>query len=335
MWDRINIKEVTKRRGKGSNKTETTVYKLQGSIKHANKVLRELQEKDKTARKVSTADATEASDVHSTINAGAKELWKEEAGGQVSIQWKADDSHQIMNYFAGKNLDLDENKCMTLQYAGDDPDNWEYNVSGVPEAWEEALQEPGRRYTHAHDPITQIGVAHRWAQDYMVNSQNADSQLSTYKNMGYALHFLADMGNPMHTGNFDEQITNQWVHHTYEISANDHLMFESENESGVRNFLLNNVNFDMHPEYGPNSYEEVKDPGQFQFWDKWAHHAVRLARKSHDYSTEHVQRTYNIGAYKDVLEINTTLETQVEYLHAETMKYMMGFVEEYNSDISY
>jgi accessory colonization factor AcfC len=169
----------------------------------------------------------------------------------------------------------------------------------------------------------------------MEKSQNADSQSSKYRNMGFALHFLADLGNPMHTGNFSDQITNQWVHHTYGISANDHLMFESDNVSGVRNILLNNVNFSKHPEYGPNSYYEVDDPSWYQTWNKWAHHAVRLARLSHRYSDEHIQRTYNIGAWEDVLEEDSTLETQVEYLHAETMKFMMGYVEEYNGDISY
>jgi hypothetical protein len=77
-------------------------------------VLQDVRDGTTASGQVNTADTTRPSDIHFVINSGARVLGKENANDQVSIQWKAVDAHQIMNYFAGKNLDLDDWWCRTL-----------------------------------------------------------------------------------------------------------------------------------------------------------------------------------------------------------------------------
>jgi len=332
LWERIGITTHTEKQGSGSNKTAVTTYKLQGSVKQANEKLRKLESRGVDTKALGTSGANPVTTV---LNAGAKVLAAEN-GDDVSTQWDPTDSHQIMNYFAGKNLDLDESHCTTLQYAGDNPDDWNYDVTYLPDDWENSLNDPARRWTHARDPVNKLGSAHNWAKDYMQKSQNASDDYDKYRNMGFALHFLADCGNPMHTGSFPLQISYNWIHYTYEASAEKHLMFEEDDTAEVKNYLLNNVKFSMRDDLGPNDYVEVDDSDKFyEFGNKWANHANRLAKISNDYSSEHVLRTYELGEDTDVMNADEDMETQIEYLMKETMTYMMGYVEEYNGDVSY
>lgn len=341
LWDRIDVKTKTKKQGEGPYKTKTTVYQLQGSVKKANEALQSLATRGMNRGDVGAASGGRNADISSVINSGARVLGGDDNDDDdVSTQWDPTDSHQIMNEFAGKNLDLDDSHCTTLKYAGDDPDNWEYDVTGMPESWEESLDQPGRRWTHAWGPNplpvppSMVGSAPSWAKDYMEKAHDASSDYQKYRNMGFALHFLADMGNPMHTGAFLQQINNQWIHYTYEASAERHLMYEGT-DSKYANYLINNVDFSLHPDLGPTDYVEVDDPEWYQFFNKWANHAKRLSNISRDYSNEHVQKTYDYGQGADVMEIDKDMETQIEYLFEETMRFMMGYVEEYNGDVSY
>jgi len=43
-----------------------------------------------------------------------------------------------------------------------------------------------------------------------------------FRNLGYALHFLQDVGQPLHTGEEIDQARNEWVHYSYEDGVAAH-----------------------------------------------------------------------------------------------------------------
>jgi hypothetical protein len=295
-----------------------------------------------------------------------------ESKSDVSAQWwtgeeyETGNSHHIINYYAGMNLGLEPWHCDNLKSHGGDPDHWEnYDIDPVSEFHEilyeyikdKAPKDPARMWAHAYsptdfaiydprDPLSladaiKWGSADEFAHDHMEKAHDADANNNKerqYRKMGHALHFLTDVGNPMHTGGLGKQFNHNWIHKAYEMSVEYHLYFPDQYSGDKTNVFFNNVNFEKHPNLDANSYEEV--PGN----RNWAKHTRQLASETIDYADQHAEMTYEYGVNEDsdIIEAaqsengnNPPLEQQMEWCMKETVRYAMGFVEEYNADVDY
>ncbi len=130
---------------------------------------------------------------------------------EVSVKWTAT-PHKKMTRIAVKKVGITDYYANIASNASDDPDTWP-----DPQIWQS--------YNHYYDPVTDTGLA-------AVNCDNRagiarayynGGQLSAaYTELGYASHYLTDVGNPLHTGMVINQTLNQWVHYDYEnyVTAN-------------------------------------------------------------------------------------------------------------------
>lgn len=122
----------------------------------------------------------------------------------IGIKW-AGGTHKKMAYSACRKMGVSTNYAQIASDYSDDPDSWDTGF------WQS--------YNHYYDPVYLTGYAHtncanlaNNAKDYYDNSQFT----SAYQHLGYATHYMSDLGNPMHTGCEYEQYQNQWVHTSYE-----------------------------------------------------------------------------------------------------------------------
>ncbi|NLN43552.1 MAG: hypothetical protein GX152_05065 [Methanosarcina sp.] len=206
----------------------------------------------------------------------------------IGIQW-AGNTHNKMTYSACRKMGVSINYAQTASDYADDPDDWD---SGF---WQS--------YNHYYNPVVPTtGYAHVNCANLTNNAKAyySNSQLtSAYQHLGYATHYMSDLGNPMHTGCEVDQYQNQWVHTSYE------------------SYVYNN--WDTGQKYGDvvnatNTYYTITNPKQS---------AENLASSTHpDVDTLYKLVYYNpttFGSNPDVIAITM-------YGLREATKYNKGLV---------
>ncbi|AGF96401.1 phospholipase C/P1 nuclease family protein [Methanosarcina mazei] len=125
--------------------------------------------------------------------------------GNVGIKWSGPNMHGDIIHIACIKWGVSTSNAQTANNSAPVPDTWN---SGF---WQS--------YNHYYDPVLNTGYAPtncanraNIAKDYY----NSGQYTSAYQHLGYSSHYMADLGNPMHTGKESEQYLNQWVHTSYE-----------------------------------------------------------------------------------------------------------------------
>jgi hypothetical protein len=122
----------------------------------------------------------------------------------IGIKW-VDKTHNNIAYYACRKMGVSINYAQIARDYADDPDTW---YTGF---WQS--------YNHYYDPILLTGYAHTNCANLANNAKsyyNNGQYSSAYEHLGYAIHYMSDLGNPMHTGYEYEQYQHQWVHTAYE-----------------------------------------------------------------------------------------------------------------------
>jgi hypothetical protein len=116
-------------------------------------------------------------------------------------------------------------RCDPRQVAGDVVPNWapdgvEREVAGLVEQLPHSYEQyynPGFEVTAWGFTVDVGGFGN--APDNVrkyANRARESSGVERWRQLGYAAHFLTDVGQPLHTGEEFDQATNEWVHHSYE-----------------------------------------------------------------------------------------------------------------------
>lgn len=145
------------------------------------------------------------------------ELLINSASGQnqvnsISPMWIGSPSHQRISYWAAYKESFPYPQTVST-------------YSPYPDTWYDNSPEPFKTlfhgYNHYYSPLTGIGAAPANTASYVATANSNYKKGSSYYstaavNLGYAMHFIEDVGNPMHTGYEVQQWANPWVHSNYE-----------------------------------------------------------------------------------------------------------------------
>jgi hypothetical protein len=134
----------------------------------------------------------------------------------VGALWNVD-THQSIIYISCKKWGVSD------YYAGvaiehDDPDYWTQVLPppGYPEwFWNFIFHS----WTHYYNPNWSTGSAPSECKSYADAARNGylgGYWFSVYENLGYASHFMTNVGNPLHSGAELKQWVFKWVHYAYE-----------------------------------------------------------------------------------------------------------------------
>lgn len=262
----------------------------------------------------------------------------------ISPEWNYDDDHSIFAYYTGDNHNegswrqtISRDTCNVLKSHAPDPDNWEYDfdnfsIGDLLNTFEDAFpKDPARAYAHYFNPRYEVGQAPEFAEQYMNEAKNASGQ-AMWENCAYAIHFLHDMANPLHTASPHsalEQATFPTVHYDYENDCDDHLMWGDEDTDDVRNILLNNVHWDLRDDLTADDFKSVDDSPIWHPAGKYHLHCEDVAEASTDHSEYVLNTVYDHPS--EPLESDSELETITESMFNYAQKYAMGYVEKINS----
>lgn len=208
---------------------------------------------------------------------------------RVSVKWTAT-PHQKMTRIAVKKVGITDYYADIASNAADDPDTWPY-----PQIWQS--------YNHYYDPVADNGLAAVNCDSHagVAAAYYDGGQLSAaYTELGYASHYLIDVGNPLHTGMVTNQTLNQWVHYDYEdyVTAN----------------WNSNYNFESVVSNNNNDYY-VSDPEAA---------AQDLAEYSNAYlSSLWMEIYYNENTW----ESSATVKLNTERVLLKSAKYNIGLVK--------
>ncbi|MEF8882311.1 MAG: hypothetical protein V5A34_07310 [Halapricum sp.] len=324
----------------GSVDRTTTVYTLDSDI---DKITEVAKEKEQRLRQESQEVTTTASDFKTVptlakvINSGVK---AETQGDDIGTMWNMDSGHDVISYWAGHNMDIYPELYLTLEDESPNPDNWDYdfpdlsliswnagqiqqNMDGFPETVTHA-------YAHAYNPDTKMGHADHWVGDKMKDALEYDPESNDrYLQVGYAMHFLEDLGNPLHTGEFQTQATHQNIHTNYELTVSNYInkLYEPNCiperwwktcESTPMDHIMDSIR-DLP------TFEPVEEPGFFD-GNKWENHATNLASFSSQYSADVITATMEDS--EAPLQNNPWLLEDTCAVLEKTTKYAMGLIAE-------
>ncbi len=140
-----------------------------------------------------------------------KESYEQNSVNTVTPMWIGNPSHQRISYWAAYKESFPNPS--TVSSTADDPDLW-YDSSSEP------FKTIFHGINHYYSPLG-VGGAPLNTADYVSFAESEYDQGSAYytqaaTDLGYASHFLEDVGNPMHTGREWDQYNNIWVHSNYE-----------------------------------------------------------------------------------------------------------------------
>ncbi len=140
-----------------------------------------------------------------------KEAYEQNQENSITPLWIGSPSHQRISYVAAQKE--------SFPY----PDTvGTYSI--VPDTWYDNSPEPFHTVFHSLDHYYSpagIGNAPANTQSFVTTAKNYYRSGSGYysqaaANLGYASHFIEDVGNPMHTGYEWQQYNDPWVHSKYE-----------------------------------------------------------------------------------------------------------------------
>lgn len=150
---------------------------------------------------------------------------EEKNSGDITIQWNPIPTHELMSELAALKMGYLSGDASVVGEHADEPDYWGIVNPLYTPYYAFIADQIVHSIEHMYDPsLGGMGRAPSNAAYYVNQAQSYyPSNLSrTYENLGWSTHFIADVGNPLHTGMVLQQIENQWVHGDYEnhISAN-------------------------------------------------------------------------------------------------------------------
>jgi len=158
----------------------------------------------------STRLSDEENELLEKIQSLLKKSYDQNQANTVTPKWSGSPSHARISYWAAYKESFPNPG--TVSDTADDPDTW---YDSTPEPFRTVFHSLNHYYSPAG-----IGGAPLNTQDYVGFAEDyydSGSYSQAATNLGYASHFLEDVGNPMHTGMEWEQYNNRWVHDNYEI----------------------------------------------------------------------------------------------------------------------
>ncbi|AIY90960.1 hypothetical protein GACE_1934 [Geoglobus acetivorans] len=213
------------------------------------------------------------------------EYFSTKYGGDVGILWNVD-THQSIIYISCIKWGIYRDYCNITMDHADDPDYWPHLPSD-----------------HYYNPDTGVGSApyYCWYYAYGARSYYRNGDMyNAFQGLGWASHFLTDVGNPLHTGREADQALHKWVHTAYE----DYVSNNWESGYNFKSVIEDN-----------RYYYAINDP-----WDA----TENLASYSHYYFDTLYLTIYN---NPDTWQSSTLVRSITEDSLLETAKYVLGLVK--------
>jgi len=138
------------------------------------------------------------------ITQAVNEYFRANYGGDVGILWNVD-THQSIIYILCRKWSVSDYYAGVARDHADDPDYWTQvpPPPGYPEWLWDFIMQVVHSWTHYYNPDWDTGSAPSETKYYANIAKNKYSsgyKYSAFQNLGYASHFMTDVGNPLHTG---------------------------------------------------------------------------------------------------------------------------------------
>jgi hypothetical protein len=176
----------------------------------------------------------------------------------------------------------------------------------VPDTWYDNSPEPFHTVFHSIDhyysPLG-IGGAPANTQSFVTTAKNYYHSGSAYysqaaANLGYASHFIEDVGNPMHTGYEWQQYNNPWVHSNYETYVGNRW-------------------------YSSNFDYVVSNNNNYYWYTNWNQGTKDLAGYTNGYLDTIYTKVYNKGQNWNLAQ-DTSIDAVTQNVILKTTKYTDG-----------
>lgn len=218
--------------------------------------------------------------------------YKKNPDGQVSIKWGGVPTHSQIAYWAAQ-------KCLfpnptTVRDCADDPDTW-YAIYAWP------YSDLFHSIDHYYNPNLGVGFAPSNCYDQAEDAKtyyDGGSDYAAAQTLGYASHFLTDVGNPMHTGRELEQILWSWCHFNYEAHVN------ARWDATFESIVANNNNY--------------------YWYTDWSTDTRDLAAYSNGYLDTVIGYVYGLGENWDYTQSHSSIDSLTNNLILRTAKYTNG-----------
>jgi len=243
---------------------------------------------------------------------GSNEYFKTRYGGKVRILWNGD-THQDLIYIACKKWGISDYYAGIAKDHADDPDQWTQvpPPPGYPDWMWNFIMQVVHSWTHYYNPERGWGSAPsecKYYADIAKNNYSNGHLYTAYENLGYASHFMTDVGNPLHTGAELSQVTLSAIrfgdikhlHYAYE----DYVSNNWNSGYKFRSVVENNW-----------YYYQINDPEQA---------TKDLANYTHQYADTIV---WTIFWNPDTWQNNQNIKNITENCLRETAKYTLGLVK--------
>ena len=220
-----------------------------------------------------------------------KESYEQNLANVITPKWAGSPTHQRISYYAASKESFPNPS--TVSSVADDPNLW---YDDTPEPFRTVVHSINHYYSPAG-----IGYAPLNTQYYVSLAENeydAGSYIQAATDLGYATHFLEDVGNPMHTGKEWDQYYNPWVHSNYE------------------NYVGNRW-------YSGNYETIVANNNNYYWYTDWALGTRDLAGYTNGYLDTLYTNVYNKGQYWDLSQ-DSSIDTTSENMILRTAKYTNG-----------
>ncbi|MDD1702517.1 MAG: hypothetical protein LUQ31_06020 [Methanoregula sp.] len=221
-----------------------------------------------------------------------KEAYTQSQANTIQPMWAGSPSHSNISYWAAYKEAFPQPETVSAS-------------APVPDTWAAVLPEPFatlyRSINHYYNPNNGVGNAPSQTATY-VSAANSQYKVQYYTqaatNLGYASHFLEDVGNPMHTGKETEQFSNTWVHFNYE------------------NYVGNRW-------YSSNFDYVVKNNNNYYWYTDWSQGTKDLATYSNGYLDTIYTKIYNKGQNWNLAQ-DSSIDAISQNLIQATAKYTNG-----------
>jgi len=153
---------------------------------------------------------------------------------EIGILWNVD-THQSIAFISCKKWGESDYYCGISRDHADDPDYWTQipPPPGYPDWFWKFIMQVVHSWTHYYNPDLATGSAPSECKYYAnvaKSKYSSGDKYSAFQNLGYASHFINDVGNPLHTGAELRQIVLsalrfgdlKYIHFAYEgyVSSN-------------------------------------------------------------------------------------------------------------------
>jgi hypothetical protein len=227
--------------------------------------------------------------IESVINSASGQV----QGNSITPKWVGSPSHQRISYWAAQKE--------SFPY----PDTvGSYSI--LPDTWYDNSPEPFHTVFHSLDHYYSpagIGGAPANTQSFVTTANSNYRQGSAYystaaANLGYACHFIEDVGNPMHTGYEWQQYNNQWVHSNYETYVGNRW-------------------------YSSNFDYVVSNNNNYYYTTNWNQGTKDLAGYTNGYLDTIYTKVYNKGQNWNLAQ-DTSIDAVTQNVILKTTKYTNG-----------